>query len=443
MSPFSCSFCSHVNPAGSKFCNECGSPLGFKPCPECEAVNSRDARTCHQCGADLTPRPVPTQDSFEERLDTLRRYVDSLEGTPAAQRLGFLSIAAHEESTASSDATPAMSEAPAEPVPGRAEPVLSTSVISDAREPLRAPIQDVPPEPPGATREMSVAAEPVRAAPEISTTPLSPFVATPAALAFVGTPSTTLPESALGSPPNVVPEARRRSSPGFFYATGLVLLVVGILGYAYSLYGLPAQVERWIGSVRALAWMPESSTATVSVPAAPAHDSSTMSTAAPAAVKTLETSGPVPAPGAENAPTAPSPAIDGQAAVAGAEPNAAPAPPGPMTAAESSAASGQGPTAAAVQPTESQAAKTPPAPEAAAAKPSPTRTASKKHASRSSSKRTDPRKAPSNRSMIDPEELTPLGVSETRVTASPDAQGCARGVAALGLCNANERQEAN
>src|SRR5215472_4630434 len=149
MSPFSCSFCSHVNPAGSKFCNECGSPLSFTPCTECEAVNPRGAQTCHQCGADLTPRPVPAPDSFEERLDTLRRYVDSLEGTPAARRLGFLSIAARGESTASSGAAPAMSDGAAEPKPVRAEPVLSTAVIPDTHEPLRAPIPGVPPEPPG------------------------------------------------------------------------------------------------------------------------------------------------------------------------------------------------------------------------------------------------------------------------------------------------------
>jgi hypothetical protein len=46
-----CSFCEHRNPAGSKFCNECGSPLHLKPCTQCDAVNQQDAANCHNCGA--------------------------------------------------------------------------------------------------------------------------------------------------------------------------------------------------------------------------------------------------------------------------------------------------------------------------------------------------------------------------------------------------------
>ena len=51
MSKVSCSFCTHANPSEAKFCNECGSPLGLKPCPSCEAVNEMAAERCHQCGA--------------------------------------------------------------------------------------------------------------------------------------------------------------------------------------------------------------------------------------------------------------------------------------------------------------------------------------------------------------------------------------------------------
>lgn len=50
MSTLSCRFCEHRNPAGAKFCNECGSPLAFKPCPNCEAIADASAEQCHQCG---------------------------------------------------------------------------------------------------------------------------------------------------------------------------------------------------------------------------------------------------------------------------------------------------------------------------------------------------------------------------------------------------------
>ena len=47
-----CSNCGSENPAGSRFCNQCGTPLG-KSCPKCSAENARDARFCSQCGVSL------------------------------------------------------------------------------------------------------------------------------------------------------------------------------------------------------------------------------------------------------------------------------------------------------------------------------------------------------------------------------------------------------
>jgi hypothetical protein len=54
MSGIACKFCAHSNPEGSKFCNECGSPLNFAPCPRCEAVNNVSDTECFQCGASLS-----------------------------------------------------------------------------------------------------------------------------------------------------------------------------------------------------------------------------------------------------------------------------------------------------------------------------------------------------------------------------------------------------
>jgi hypothetical protein len=51
MSSLSCRFCSHRNPEGSKFCNECGSPLNLVPCAQCEAINNVADEHCTTCGA--------------------------------------------------------------------------------------------------------------------------------------------------------------------------------------------------------------------------------------------------------------------------------------------------------------------------------------------------------------------------------------------------------
>ena len=53
MSTLACRFCAHDNPAGAKFCNDCGSPLHLKPCPHCEAFTDLSAENCHQCGASF------------------------------------------------------------------------------------------------------------------------------------------------------------------------------------------------------------------------------------------------------------------------------------------------------------------------------------------------------------------------------------------------------
>jgi hypothetical protein len=47
-----CFFCKHLNPAGAKYCNDCGSPLHLKPCSECEAINDQAATNCYRCGKD-------------------------------------------------------------------------------------------------------------------------------------------------------------------------------------------------------------------------------------------------------------------------------------------------------------------------------------------------------------------------------------------------------
>src|SRR5215469_8396157 len=47
-----CPRCSADNPAGMKFCGQCGAPLGV-PCPSCGAGNPPEHRFCGQCGAPL------------------------------------------------------------------------------------------------------------------------------------------------------------------------------------------------------------------------------------------------------------------------------------------------------------------------------------------------------------------------------------------------------
>ncbi|HEX4883754.1 MAG TPA: zinc ribbon domain-containing protein [Casimicrobiaceae bacterium] len=58
MAGLRCLFCTHVNPAGARFCNDCGSPADLQPCRVCNAVDKRTASHCYQCGAAFPP-PLP------------------------------------------------------------------------------------------------------------------------------------------------------------------------------------------------------------------------------------------------------------------------------------------------------------------------------------------------------------------------------------------------
>ena len=60
-----CFCCDHRNPAGSKFCNACGTPLHLKPCKHCEAINARAAAHCHQCGEPFALEYLSLDDAAE------------------------------------------------------------------------------------------------------------------------------------------------------------------------------------------------------------------------------------------------------------------------------------------------------------------------------------------------------------------------------------------
>src|SRR5882672_5172467 len=48
-----CPVCDHRNPRGSRFCNECGSPLQLRFCPACHAAEDVMSLGCGSCGGKL------------------------------------------------------------------------------------------------------------------------------------------------------------------------------------------------------------------------------------------------------------------------------------------------------------------------------------------------------------------------------------------------------
>ena len=53
-----CARCRAENPAGTKFCGQCGAPLAFG-CPSCGATNPPGNKFCGQCGTPLANATEP------------------------------------------------------------------------------------------------------------------------------------------------------------------------------------------------------------------------------------------------------------------------------------------------------------------------------------------------------------------------------------------------
>ena len=71
-----CLFCKHDNPQGSKFCNECGSPLHLKLCSECEAINEAASKYCYKCGAAFSAVPDATAGEAPTAIESVMQVPD-------------------------------------------------------------------------------------------------------------------------------------------------------------------------------------------------------------------------------------------------------------------------------------------------------------------------------------------------------------------------------
>ncbi len=71
-----CAKCQFENPAGAKFCIECGKPMEFW-CPKCGAETPGAGKFCMECGHNLTAasEPIPTELSFDDKIDKIQRYL--------------------------------------------------------------------------------------------------------------------------------------------------------------------------------------------------------------------------------------------------------------------------------------------------------------------------------------------------------------------------------
>src|SRR6201988_2964184 len=84
-----CFRCHADNPAGTKFCGQCGGSLGAG-CPSCGAANPPENRFCGACGAALD-RPGP-RDSARPLPGEMKQvtvlFCDIVDSTPLTERLG-------------------------------------------------------------------------------------------------------------------------------------------------------------------------------------------------------------------------------------------------------------------------------------------------------------------------------------------------------------------
>lgn len=140
MSSAPCLFCQHANPAGAKYCNDCGSALRLRPCASCEAINDIDAKRCHQCDAALTEEstaPVPhvAASAAERRAES--SVVQALAAIGADNGASRTGSAIRKERAAADERLDALWRLPPADAPG-AKPTTVQPVIPPVRQDVAA-----------------------------------------------------------------------------------------------------------------------------------------------------------------------------------------------------------------------------------------------------------------------------------------------------------------
>src|SRR5438067_2556385 len=81
-----CGNCGAENPAGKRFCGDCGVALAG-PCPTCGAENPPGKRFCGDCGTELevAPAPAPREAPVSERRLVTVLFADLVGFTPLSE----------------------------------------------------------------------------------------------------------------------------------------------------------------------------------------------------------------------------------------------------------------------------------------------------------------------------------------------------------------------
>jgi len=143
-----CPVCEHRNPRGSRFCNECGSPLQLRFCPACHAAVDVMSLECRSCGEKLPPLPLenPVPDPADMEPDTKTIWKE--DAPPPGLHLADDGVVVTVHGGAG--ARPTLDDSSPEPapewgaIPGLEPPLLSERILEAAPESEIATTQPVP-----------------------------------------------------------------------------------------------------------------------------------------------------------------------------------------------------------------------------------------------------------------------------------------------------------
>jgi hypothetical protein len=400
-----CSFCSHANPDGAKFCNQCASPLHLRPCRLCDAVNVREAEACYRCAAPLGGVAPTTQELVAEGAERSEQIV-----ALAGERLA------------------ALARDLGQPVP----PLQATTAVDAERPSVTVDSA----EPVETTAQADAAVQP--AEPTIAGPAYEPEIAAAAQTSVVVDPRDRTHDPSLGEPMSIpLSPDERQWRPARRSRAAAILLALAVIAVPATVYLMrhPGAVDALLAGLRLPAGADRASESNAASPAP-----------VPAAADTAQLPATTPSQGTP-APTIQStqpPAADAVAPPATrVEPEGSAIPADAQTAAR---AAGQAPndsTPAASSPPESADAPPsapttdvrPPAEPAAAT----TRPATRPARAQTTRPRTSPR-APAARSSepaaTDASPPAALAREAPAAAPSPAQRPCTEAVAALGLCGA-------
>jgi hypothetical protein len=172
-----CPVCNHRNPRGSRFCNDCGSPLQLRFCPNCGTAEDVLAIKCHACGVALPDLTAAEPQDANVDLATQQAAASMI---AAAARDAAITVGSNAQASAQPSAQPSMQPSMQPSVLASTQAATEATSMQATTHPISNEASTQAPQPQTAQAESAARAEPLPSQPPLLDLPAAVTSATTA-----------------------------------------------------------------------------------------------------------------------------------------------------------------------------------------------------------------------------------------------------------------------